>query len=98
MPWAPEPDSPAGMLLEHHEKLSTDCRRTLRQRAALEAGVHPLIGGPVRTDGSTCGNCANRIVHRYWKKSFSKCRIRGGGSAATDVRNKWPGCRYWVGK
>lgn len=78
------------------EPLSADRRRTLRQRADLEAGRHPATGLPLLDrPNTTCGTCEH--AHRYgWhKRSFWKCaRHRLGEShcAASDIRVSWPAC------
>jgi hypothetical protein len=75
------------------EKLSPDRRRTLRQRAAVDRGVHPLTGGRARPDLGTCGDCVHRFVVPWHDRSYPKCdlgpRTHGPG---TDVRAWWPAC------
>ena len=87
------------------EQLSAGRRRTLRQRADLEAGRHPLAGGPLAVGPSlTCGDCRFREVLPYHARSYPKCQWRPPGAgpsswpprvshgSATDVRAWWPAC------
>lgn len=58
---------------------------------------HPLLGGPCRTDGETCGTCAHlRRRSTPSGRTVYKCAMRGETrGAATDVRFRWPGCGWW---
>jgi hypothetical protein len=79
------------------EKLSADRRRTLRQHAQVEAGVHPLIGLRARPDLGTCGGCERRVLLGYHGRTYPKCEeheITHG--AGTDVRAWWPACERFV--
>jgi hypothetical protein len=80
---------------EEKEKLSGDRRRTLRQRADVERGVHPLTRGRARPDLGTCGDCRHRVLEYAYNghKSWPKCELgpRSAGPA-TDVRRWWPSC------
>jgi hypothetical protein len=86
-----EPLTPAPV-----EKLSAGRRLTLRQKADVEAGRHPLTGSPV-LPGHTCGTCIYRVqsIHGY-----PKCDAYGErywtASARTDVRAWWPACERWT--
>lgn len=67
--------------------LSPDQRRTLRQREAIAAGVHPLTKGPLhpfatpkaatpkgpKTAPFTCGSCRFRDVLKHHDRSYPKC-------------------------
>lgn len=91
------------------EKLSADRRRTLRQRADVERGVHPLTGRRIHEDETRkCGNCSWRQLLDYHRRAYPKCMFPGAASAdvyerfgpprvshsaASDVRAWWPGCR-----
>lgn len=81
------------------EKLSADRRRTLRQRADIQRGRHPLTGSRLNPDpDATCGNCRFRIVYGHHNRSYPKCTYgdgmpRASHSAASDVRAWWPACR-----
>jgi hypothetical protein len=87
--------------IDHPERdpgLSADRRRTLRQRAAIDAGRHPLMGPPLADHpDARCGNCRFRELWRHHDRSYPKCVIDDGAhvshSAASDVRAWWPGCR-----
>jgi hypothetical protein len=101
--FGPEPDAapPAA-------RLSPDRRRTLRQRAAVEGGAHPLalvLGTRIRRhedEARACGNCRFRELLMYRGATYPKCvlanpsRQLGVGrlthGAATDVRRWWPAC------
>lgn len=78
------------------EKLSADRRRTLRQRAQVAAGIHPLTGGRARPDLGTCGGCAHRLLLGWHDRAWPKCVARDGlyvtHGAASDVRRWWPAC------
>jgi hypothetical protein len=85
-------------------ELSPDARRTARQRALLEAGIHPATREPLETfkgcpTGATCGDCTHAVrVHhhdrRYWKCDES---ILGRSrSAASDIRVGWPACVRFI--
>lgn len=79
--------------------LSPDRRRTLRQRADVERGIHPLTRGKARPDLGNCGTCAHRVLQLHYDRTYPKCE-RGPRSsgAATDVRRWWPACdRYEPG-
>ena len=84
---------------EPTEKLSADRRRTLRQKAAVASGVHPLMGGKARPELGTCGGCAHRLVLGYHNRSWPKCELAGiTHGAGTDCRAWWPACgRYEPG-
>lgn len=89
------------------EKLSADRRRTLRQRADVERGRHPLTGSRLAADpDANCGNCRFRAVVGWHNRSYPKCfyepanwdveKMKGwprvSHSSASDVRAWWPGC------
>lgn len=92
--------------VEPVEKLSADRRRTLRQRADIERGRHPLTGSRLAADADArCGNCRFRTVVAWHNRSYPKCFFEPAGwdvermgwprvthSAASDVRAWWPGC------
>lgn len=89
------------------EELSPDRRRTLRQREAVEAGLHPLTGQPLRAEGGTCGSCALRVLFGHNGRTYPKCSSGAtdpkrpatwphySRGAATDVRAWWPACPDW---
>lgn len=81
------------------EKISNDRRRTLRQKADVAKGIHPLTRRRVHPDASrTCGSCRFREVIGHHSRSYPKCTFgdptmpRATHSAASDVRAWWPGC------
>ncbi|MBT9255404.1 hypothetical protein KMZ30_07435 [Phycicoccus sp. KQZ13P-1] len=95
-------------LVEHDEpaeELSADRRRTLRQRAEIANGRHPLAGAPLHAQAPTdpapggrplpftCGTCSHRQTHRHNSRSYQKCDLvpvtNGPG---TDLRLWWPAC------
>lgn len=73
--------------------MSADRRRTFRQRADVERGIHPLTRTKARPDLGTCGDCLHRKLYGHHDRSFPKCdlgpKTHGG---ATDVRRWWPAC------
>lgn len=73
--------------------LSPDRRRTLRQRAQVAAGWHPLAGTRTRPDLGTCGGCAHRVLVGWHNRTYPKCDLaaitHGPGS---DCRAHWPAC------
>lgn len=73
--------------------LSYGRRLTLRQRADVERGVHPLTKTPARPDLGTCGDCCHRRSERKGDGRYPKCDLgpRTHGPA-TDVRAWWPAC------
>jgi len=86
------------------EKLSAGRRLTARQLRDVDAGRHPLTGGPQDPDPAhRCGNCTHRnTTGRYPKCHYSNPpggpldRVTGG--PATDVRAWWPGCLDWTAR
>ena len=78
--------------------LSTQQRRTIRQRNELEAGRHPLSGLDLLDSdwGYTCGDCAHAFRYRPGNRTVWKCRpvfeLARGSSEATDLRVGWPAC------
>lgn len=76
---------------QHAARLSTGARRTLRLRAMLDRGVHPVTRGPTK-DGTTCGTCAHLTAHRHAKTYFKCGLVPSTGGPATDIRVSWPGC------
>jgi hypothetical protein len=78
-------------------KLSADRRRTLRQKADVARGVHPLMRTRTFPDVGACGDCAHRqpgSAHR-WPKCDLVAVTHGPG---TDCRAWWPACgRYEPG-
>lgn len=80
--------------------LSADRKRTLRQRADVARGVHPLVGGPLTTiPEARCGNCTHLFTVQHHDRRYLKCTVRGdSSSAASDARRWWPGCTRWEAK
>jgi hypothetical protein len=94
----PDLDIPEVERPEAEPGLSADRRRTLRQRAAIARGSHPLMGPPLAADpAAKCGNCRFRELFRWHNRTYPKCTVDDGvhvaHSAASDVRAWWPGCR-----
>lgn len=84
---------PAVPTAEAGEGLSRDRRRTLRQRADVERGIHPLTRGKARPELGTCGGCAHRVLMRWHDRSWPKCELSDmTHGAASDVRRWWPAC------
>jgi len=84
--------------------LSEGRRLTLRQRADILKGIHPLNGELLHSEAPddaapgdrprpfTCGTCAHRTRHGRWAKCSIGPQSRG---AATDVRGWWPACHLY---
>jgi hypothetical protein len=81
------------------EKLSPPRRRTLRQKAQVAAGVHPLMKSRTYPDLGACGGCAHRLVLGYHNRTWPKCELAGiTHGAGSDCRAWWPACdRYEPG-
>ena len=84
---------------EPAEKLSADRRRTLRQKADVAQGVHPLMRTRTFPDMGTCGDCTHRLVLGHHNRSWPKCELAGiTHGAGSDCRAWWPACsRYEPG-
>lgn len=79
------------------EKVSADRRRTLRQRADVDRGVHPLMRGPIANNGQTCGSCVHRVLTGHHNRTYPKCDLTEMSfSAASDCRAWWPACPKWA--
>ena len=89
-------------------KASAGRRLTERQTADIQAGHHPLTGGPLHPQadltagcdprGLSCGTCAHRVLMQSAEsgKSWPKCDVsKMTHGAATDVRRWWPACTRW---
>ena len=98
----PQPDiGPGG---RDGDGLSATQRRTIRQRRAIKAGMHPLTQRPLIDQpendhdrwGYNCGDCAHAFRYRPGNKTVWKCaiafRAARGSSEATDLRVGWPAC------
>jgi hypothetical protein len=81
--------------------LSAGQRLTLRQKADVANGRHPLMGGPTRPELGTCGDCVHRVLIGSHSRGWPKCDWGGPSqrgldlmshSAATDCRAWWPAC------
>lgn len=96
-----------GFEAEPVEKLSPDRRRTMRQRAQVKAGFHPLTGSKTHPEWGTCGDCRWRVLAPHHNRTYPKCAHpltdsgdvyemlgpqRATHSAASDVRAWWPAC------
>lgn len=87
---------------EPAEQLSAGRRLTIRQRALIEAGIHPITKRRLHDDPlRKCGNCAFRSTGNPQNgRSFPKCLYgktgfgypRATRGAASDVRAWWPAC------
>lgn len=78
------------------EGLSAGRKRTLRNRALIDAGVHPATRRPLR-DGATCGSCDHLVTTCTGPgRIFYKCGLVPlTAGAGTDVRLSWPACELW---
>jgi hypothetical protein len=80
-------------VLESTEKLSPDRRRTLRQKADVERGIHPLMRTPTVPERGTCGDCVHRVSVGHHDRAFPKCELAGiTHGPGTDCRAWWPAC------
>jgi hypothetical protein len=82
------------------ENLSADRRRTIRQKADVVRGVHPLMKTRVRPELGTCGGCVHRLLtYTNGNRKWPKCEIAGiTHGAGSDCRSWWPACdRYEPG-
>jgi hypothetical protein len=78
------------------EKTSADRKRTLRQKADVAAGIHPLMGGPTYPDQGTCGTCTHRVLLGGHNRTWPKCDLlEVTHGAGTDCRAWWPACRRY---
>lgn len=75
------------------EELSIDRRRTIRNKAEIAAGRHPVTGFRLLNAGwnRTCGDCDRHEIHAY-AKNYHKCALRRSSSPSTDIRVSWPAC------
>lgn len=89
------------------ETLSAGRRLTIRQRANVDRGIHPLTRTPIDQDPEhTCGTCRFRAAGQYpkclWpdpdKPISHRHHPRFTSGPATDVRAWWPGCTDWEAK
>lgn len=79
----PEPESVEG--------LSADRRRTLRQRADVERGRHPLTGGRLTADpDARCGNCRFRELIHHHNRTYPKCWWTPPSWSADDYAHNRP--------
>lgn len=80
-------------------KLSASRRLTLRQRADIDRGVHPLARTALQTDTArTCGTCLFRKNLGHHNHVWPKCThpsVPTTHGAASDCRAWWPGCRHF---
>lgn len=76
---------------------SADRRRTARNNALLESGIHPAGNRPLleRRTTQTCGNCKHLTGHRRNRAWFKCGLLPVTHGAGTDIRLKWPACRDW---
>lgn len=99
-PRLPELDPPADM--------SSDQKRTWRDRQRLARGWHPNASRPLHPDaprvtepgepgdGPRCRSCAHLLAHRHNCRTYFKCQVVGiSHGPATDVRRWWPACTAW---
>jgi hypothetical protein len=83
--------------------LSRDRRRTARDRASLDRGIHPATRRPLLTvepgtGRPTCGDCGHAQHIDHHDRSYWKCarhRLGMSHSAASDIRKGWPACELF---
>lgn len=67
--------------------------RTAERRRRLDAGLHPLAGGPVN-DEQTCGSC---YYHEVTETGRHVCALAHGDTIADiEIRLRWPACDRWL--
>lgn len=92
-------DPPPG---EPEPKLSAGRRLTLRQRADIDRGIHPLTRDALAGNDETCGTCRFREPDHYPKCLWRQPGVSGYPfhtfGAATDCRAWWPACNRWEPK
>lgn len=77
------------------QNLSAGAKRTARNKAALEAGIHPATRCPVRPELGTCSTCAHHVAH-VLSRTFHKCELAGvTHGPSTDIRVSWPACTLY---
>lgn len=84
---------------EPEEKLSAQRRLTLRQRADIDRGMHPLTHVPLLDPRGkhTCGDCSKRYLSGYRDHTYPKCStIPEMASSGNDCRAWWPACARWT--
>jgi hypothetical protein len=73
---------------------SADARRTVRNQAMIDRGIHPVTHYPLAPAG-TCGECRFLDGHarnRTWYKCGLDAPRFFSSGPATDIRLKWPAC------
>lgn len=69
-------------------EMSPDRLRTMRQKATIARGRHPLTGG-LAFPGASCGTCP----HMTRRGRYLKCGLGPTTNGpATDIRASWPAC------
>ena len=64
------------------EPVSADRRRTMRQKADIARGRHPLTGLALIGGDATCGRCAHRfLVHA--NRTWPKCDVFGASHGSS---------------
>jgi len=75
---------------EPGEKLSAGRRLTLRQRADIERGRHPLTRSRLSEDpAARCGNCRFREVLGWHNRSYPKCTWDTPAQDAANLENAY---------
>jgi hypothetical protein len=87
----PSPYTPNGDI----RKSSPDARRTARNNADIQDGIHPVSGRRIIYVGATCGGCSHHGLQGGVAGRFHKCELNLTGGPATDIRVSWPACTSW---
>lgn len=82
------------------DEMSAGARRTMRNKADIERGVHPATKVALRRtthpgDTETCGSCKH---HFRRGSTYHKCEHSATHGPATDIRVSWPACIGWEPK
>jgi hypothetical protein len=95
------PDFRSSRSSRRADGLSAQQARTVRHHADVDAGRHPLMGGPLREPrDEMCGTCRHAVEHRY-NRTFWKCNLMRANwtkGPGTDIRKSWPACHRWEAK
>lgn len=78
--------------------MGAEARRTARQRALLEDGIHPATRLRVTAAGS-CADCLHLRLKQHPENStkrWFKCALTlTGTGTGPDIRKRWPSCAAW---
>lgn len=74
------------------EKLSADRKRTIRNRAMLDRGMHPTTKVALANNNRTCASCKHCVPHTR-NRTWWKCKlVPPTHGPSSDTRQSWPAC------